>query len=632
VSAERIFKKETAGMKETRVDTLVLMEKLNQSLSGVLSGNTSVFIKNHGRGALATASFRGTAASHTEVMWNGISMSSPMSGIVDFSLIPVYIIDDLNLKHGGASIADRSGGLGGSINIENSVQWNKPFQFKYMQGIGSYSTFDEFLMVGWGTKKFQAKTRLYHNYSANDYTFINRGIRNIDPVTKEQTSPLDTNDNAGYFKYGLLQELYFRPNTLNVLSLKYWGQFADRTIPRATSYEGPDNANRNNQTDEDHKLVLDWKRYSDQWKWTARTGITHKKLDYIMENLVVSQGLQAAVFSKSRETSSLNQLKTTYTFNNTLSFDGALDANFYSVSSIDTVKKSGYDKKRTEFSLYLAMHKSFMERLNINLMLRQDWKEGDLLPFIPFVGFDYKVVRDKNLLVKGSVSRNYKYPSINDLYWQPGGNPDLKPEDGVSGELGLEWKRALGSCAIGAECTAYYSDIKNWIIWIPSFKGYWEPQNIKRVESMGLELTLKFDGALGRFKYKINGIYALTKSINYGDRSIWGDESYGKQLVYVPVHSGNVFAKIWYKEFYLSYLYNAYSERFTTSSNETSRRDALYPYHMNDLSLGTEFVLLKKYTAGAELKVYNLFNETYHSVLYRPMPKINCMLQLMIKF
>ncbi|HCY01216.1 MAG TPA: TonB-dependent receptor, partial [Bacteroidales bacterium] len=114
ISADRIFRKETAGMKETQVDTLVLLQKVNLSLSELLSENTPVFIKSHGRGALATASFRGTAASHTQVNWNGININSPMAGMVDFSLIPVYIIDEMNLKHGTASIADQSGGLGGS--------------------------------------------------------------------------------------------------------------------------------------------------------------------------------------------------------------------------------------------------------------------------------------------------------------------------------------------------------------------------------------------------------------------------------------------------------------------------------------------------------------------------------------
>ncbi|MCK4993198.1 MAG: TonB-dependent receptor plug domain-containing protein, partial [Bacteroidales bacterium] len=131
IKAERIFDKEKAGMKETEIDSVVLREKVTLSLSDLLSENTPIFIKNHGRGALATASFRGTAASHTQVSWNGIHINSPMAGMVDFSLIPVYIIDELNLKHGSASVADRSGGIGGSININNSVRWDHENRLKY---------------------------------------------------------------------------------------------------------------------------------------------------------------------------------------------------------------------------------------------------------------------------------------------------------------------------------------------------------------------------------------------------------------------------------------------------------------------------------------------------------------------
>ena len=125
IEAKQLFVKEEAGMKQTRVDSAVLRYKSHLSLSEILSENTPVFIKNHGRGALATASFRGTSPSHTQVNWNGIQINSPMAGMVDFSLIPAYIIDELTLSHSSASLADGSGGIGGSIHINNQPQWGK---------------------------------------------------------------------------------------------------------------------------------------------------------------------------------------------------------------------------------------------------------------------------------------------------------------------------------------------------------------------------------------------------------------------------------------------------------------------------------------------------------------------------
>lgn len=626
-TAERFFKKEEAGMTQTRVDSMVLIEKSNLSLSELLSENTPVFIKSHGRGALATASFRGTAASHTQVNWNGININSPMTGMVDFSLIPVYVIDQMSLKHGASSIADQSGGLGGTINIENKADWGKPLGVKYMQGVGSFKTFDEFLQIGLGSKKWRLKTRLYHNYSKNDYTFVNRGIIQVDEQGR-RTHPLDTNKNADFKKLGILQEFYFRPTFNNVLSVKYWGQGAKRSIPQATSYEGPENSNLNRQSDSDHKLVADWKHFANKYTLSLRSAYIYKKLIYTLKNYVPGVGLIPAIFSQSSIKSSLNAINYQYTIGKDWSIKGSLNADYHWVSTQDTVKKTGYTKNRWYVSGFVSTHKSFADKLNLTLMLRQDFIDNAFLPLVPFLGVDYQPFADYEWVLKGNVARNYHQPSLNDLYWQPGGNPNLKAEDGMSAELGMEYQRSIGKRhLLRSELTAYYADIDNWIIWLPSFKGYWEPKNIKRVVAKGIELKALLSGNVGKFNYQLSALYAYSSSVNYGEKMVWGDASYGKQLVYVPLHSGNVFVYLGYKGFFLNYQHNSYSERFTTSSNDVSRRDWLYPYFMNDLTVGKNMVF-KRLACTVKFKIYNLFNETYHSILYRPMPKINYMLLL----
>jgi len=630
VTAPRIFIREEAGVKQTRVDSSVMQSKMSVSVSDLLSENTPVFIKNHGRGALATASFRGTAASHTLVSWNGININSPMAGMVDFSMIPVYIIDDLHLKHGAASVADRSGGIGGSIHMDNSVDWNDKGLFSYVQGLGSYQTFDEFLQLSFGNKKFRSKTRLYHNYSKNDYSFINRGIGNINPANGEVYNPLDTNNYATYTRCGLLQEFYLRPTSDHLLSLKYWGQYADRTIPRPTSYEGPDNSNLNNQQDEDHRLVADWKYYGDFGRLMLRSGYSDKQLDYSQYNRIPGLGLMPAIYSESRQKSLLNTLSYSREFAYELSIEGMLDVNTHDVSSRDSVSRSGYDSRRNEISLFAAIRKGFADRINLNLMLRQEWIDGERVPFIPFLGMDFRLIKDVDLILKGSIARNYHHPSLNDLYWQPGGNPGLLPEEGFSLETGLEYQQVFSGFLLKADLTAYRTDINNWIVWIPSYRGYWEPRNVRRVVSSGLESSLHLKGTLKTLSYKFSATYAYTSATNYGDPSIWSDASYGKQLVYIPLHSGNIFAHLSMFGFFLSYQYNAYSERFTTSSNDVTERDRLYPYFMNDVSAGKTF-RIKQLSFSAEFKVFNLFNETYHSILYRPMPGRNYYLTLVFK-
>src|SRR5688572_3357267 len=140
----RLFDKENAGSKETHVDSVILSEHQNHTLSEVLAQTTPIFIKSYGRGSMATASFRGTAPSHTQVLWNGMSINSPMLGMVDFSLIPVYFMDDLTLKHGVASTEDISGALGGSISMNNKPDWNNTLSGNMVVGGGSFSTTEDF--------------------------------------------------------------------------------------------------------------------------------------------------------------------------------------------------------------------------------------------------------------------------------------------------------------------------------------------------------------------------------------------------------------------------------------------------------------------------------------------------------
>ncbi|TVQ08231.1 MAG: hypothetical protein EA361_17010 [Bacteroidetes bacterium] len=625
VHAARIFQKETAGMKTTQVDSLIISQKLNLTLSELLSENTPVYIKSHGRGALATASFRGTASSHTQVNWNGIHINSPMLGMVDFSLIPVYIIDDLNLTHGAASVRDQSGGLGGSINISNRADWTNTAQISYTQGIGSFSTWDQYLKTGLGNQKVQWRSRIYYNRSENDYTFINRTIGEIE--NGEITHPVDTNKYASYYRWGTLQEFYWQPSSQQIVSVQWWGQWADRGIPRVISSEGPQNANIGQQKDSDHKAVARWQWYGEQSSFTLRSGFSHKQLDYTLTNPVSGSEPVPAIYSESTMQSFLQHASWNTQLSPRTTLETNVDFNHHQVQTADSVARTGYNNNRNDLSMLLAIRNQLHERVNINLMLRQEHTNGSFSPLIPFAGLDVLLTQNNPLIFKASIARNYRQPSLNDLYWQPGGNPDLKPEKGFSVEAGLQNSLVFSHISLESEISYFRADIDDWIIWIPSFKGYWEPQNIRKVISQGLEAHTSVGWKTGAFQYRLMGSYSYTRAINHGDPMVWGDESRGKQLVFIPVHSGNLMANLQYKKFSITWQHNSYSERFTTSSNDVSRRNRLYPYYMNDLSLARQWKF-SKWNLQAEFKVYNLFNETYHTILYRPMPGRNYMISL----
>ena len=143
------------GVQRSVVDSAVLYETVSTSLAEALASGTTLFIKSYGRATMATASFRGTAPSHTQVTWNGMRVNSPMLGQVDFSLIPSYFVDDAEVFHGASSVGITGGGLGGAVALATAPVDERGWGVRYVQGIGSFSTFDEFLRLEWGDEHWQ---------------------------------------------------------------------------------------------------------------------------------------------------------------------------------------------------------------------------------------------------------------------------------------------------------------------------------------------------------------------------------------------------------------------------------------------------------------------------------------------
>ena len=161
------------GVQRTVLDSALLRENISSSLADALSAGSTIFIKSYGRATLATASFRGTAPSHTQVTWNGMKMNSPMLGQVDFSLIPSYFVDDAAIYHGASSVGITGGGLGGAVTLGTKEPETPGFSMRYVQGIGSFTTFDEFLRLSYRGKRWSSSTRVLVSTSENDFRYRN---------------------------------------------------------------------------------------------------------------------------------------------------------------------------------------------------------------------------------------------------------------------------------------------------------------------------------------------------------------------------------------------------------------------------------------------------------------------------
>ena len=227
-------------------------------------------------------------------------------------------------------------------------------------------------------------------------------------------------------------------------------------------------------------------------------------------------------------------------------------------------------------------------------------------------------------MLKSSVSRNFRYPTLNDLYFLPGGNPDLKRESGWTYDVGLSFAVGKDSAySLSGSVNWFDSHVEDWILWLPTTKGFFSPRNVKDVHAYGLEWKGDFNVALGKeWNLALDGTLSWTPSINEGEPISSADQSVGKQLPYVPVWSSSVTGRLSWKRWSLLYKWCYYSERYTMSSNDISLTGRLPAYFMNNLTLERS-ISLKWADLSLKGVINNLFDEEYLSVLSRPMQGIN---------
>ena len=623
------------GVQETRLDSLILKENIALSIADVLTFNSPIFVKQYGRATLSTVSFRGTGPSHTQVTWNGMRINNPMLGMTDFSMIPSYFIDDASLLHGTSSVNETGGGLGGLVRLSTAPADIRGFGLQYIQGIGMFRTFDEFLRLEWGDEHWQVSTRAVYQSSANDFKYRNRdkkeNIYDDEMNIVGSYYPTERNKSGAFDDVHVLQEVYYDTRRGDRFGLNAWYINSNRELPLLTTDYADDKQFENRQREHTLRSVLSWDHYRSDWKFAAKAGYIHTWMAYDYRKDPGSGIMNSITRSRNKVDTFYGQADGEYTPNGNWFFTAGISAHQHLVESIDKdiiLQQGGkdivgYDKGRIELSASVSAKWRPTERLGLSAVLREEMY-GTKWATVPAFFADCQLSKRGNIVAKASVSRNHRFPTLNDLYFLPGGNPDLRSESGFSYEAGLSF--AVGKenvYSLSGSASWYDQHIDDWILWLSTPKGFFSPRNIKQVHAYGVEMQASLAVIPARdWKLTMNGTFSWSPSINEGEPISPADQSVGKQLPYEPEFSATVTGRLTWRSWGLLYQFCYYSERYTMSSNDITLSGRLTPYLMNNLSLDKAFALK---WADLTLKgtVNNLFNEEYLSVTARPMPRMN---------
>ena len=595
VNAAAIRQNQAEAAMERKMDTALLKRLNTITMSQLLIQHSPVFIKTYGPGGVATASFRGTTASHTLVLWNGFPINAPTLGQVDFSTIPVFMTEQVALKWGSGTSAN-SGGLGGAVNIENTQHFGEGWILDLKQTYGSFNTFGSYITAGYSWASHLLRVKAYRTSSDNDFEYNNIGV--IPHQVMKQK-------NGEFVDYGVMPEYQWRFRN-SLITIVSWNQWSNRNCPQIMPNVG--NSDRTKEYTENgySRNFISYKTYWESGKIELKSAYFYEKQHYFL-NTFTTIGTPVTTIESLNDANVLHQIVDVYQdLYKSWKINAKVQWDYEQVESNNYDNTDNQNADRHVLSLYAALTGKLLKPIDLRFTLRNDWVDWNSAGVFPTATMSYSCIYLKGLKINAGYSHNYRNPSLNDLYWNPGGNKDLKPENGRTVDGNIMYERKFGRFSIESTMGAYYSEVKDWIQWVPSPWRYWRPENVATVVAYGTELHLKMNYFISDWNFSVSGNYVYSHTTNKED---------GFQLMYIPLHHANAYAEAKWRTWYLNYTMEYTGRRKTQLDTEEVLAGRLNPYTLHHVAMGKQ---IRKFTV--EFRINNITNVDYQAVLYRAMP------------
>ncbi|MCC8359171.1 TonB-dependent receptor plug domain-containing protein [Salinimicrobium sediminilitoris] len=555
-----------------------VLEHNSPALTSILKFHSPIYFRENGPGMVASASFRGTTASQTAVIWNGININSQFTGQTDFNTILTSGYENIAIRSGGGSVLYGSGAIGGSVHLNDRFRFNNGFQNRAQIRYGSFDTYYGNLESEYSKENLSVQLSISKSGSENDFPY---------PGSNK------LNENGDYSNTGINAAVAYLLNPSN--SLKFYTNYyigergfsGTLTAPSKSKYE-----------DLNSKNLLEWRSYVGNFTSTLR-------LAYLDEEYKYFENRNREEYSYGRSKSGIAKYELEYR----LHYDKKLFALLeYRKTRGEGTNIEAIQERNTGSAGLLFSHDLYPFRYELSA--RTEFSDRYDSPLLFSAGASYAVTED--YLVKLNISRNYRIPTLNDLFWYAGGNLDLRPENSLQAEVGQE----LNFSNLKLTVTGFVINTEDLLRWVPTTNGMWRPENTQETLNYGLETTADWNKNFNGHLLKINSTYSFTKAV---------DQKTEMQLIYVPLHKATASAGYGFKRFssYFQFLYNG--EVYTSSDNKYS----LDPYYI--ANAGVTYDLLRDHLEiGFEAQ--NIFNTSYQSMPSRPMPGRAYYSSLIFKF
>jgi len=456
---------ETYGESGRKLDIISSQDLKNlapKDISEVLEGISSVNIQDYGSlGASKTIQMRGSTASQVLVMIDSRPINNPHFGNAELNTIPLENIERIEVVHGPASSLYGSSAMGGVVNI---ITKKPPKEKQRTEFTTSFATFRTYLeQLAYGTRLGRLGYLLTTSYQSSE------GHRDH--------SEYDAKNVSTKLEYEI------RPDNKLVLNSGF----------HKSKFESPGSSSGG--TYDDYQEWL--KNFLDlNWNFKIR-----EELDVLIK---VYQNHDRLEFINcpdplDKDTHTTKSRGLDLQFNHKLSEIFRLLYGFNDVVNLNNSSTSGKHKYIVR-SGYFQNQLDLIENLRLDFGLRLDDYSNFGTEVSPQFSLLYKF--DKHTKLHSQIARSFRAPTFSDLYWplsvynwgeiyETRGNPNLKPEKGISGELGIQSRL---SKYLEVDITYFRSDYDNLIKWVSEYSnGVWvtQPRNINSAIINGVEIENK---------------------------------------------------------------------------------------------------------------------------------------------
>jgi len=568
-----------------------------QDFSNVLNGTSSIHLKSYGLGSLATSTIRGGSASHTLVLWNEVPIQSPLLGLLDLSLLHQSAFNNASLVKGGLSAVWGSGAVAGVLSLASDVSKVESSTINLQLSRGSFG----FLQYAgsFTTKKgnWISKTSLDRETAVNDFSY-----------TIREDLPKRLQSNAAYQKWNATHSSLFQLNKNTSIDVHYWYQHVNREIPPTTTQT----ASAARQEDRAHRIVT-------SIQFDDKSGETKLTLSYANEELNYYDPI-FSIDSPSQFQRYFVKLHRSWSMSDKLTLKGNIN------TDVAKAQAMAFDETVDEFRIAGLVQLNYrLPDVLLSLSMRQERIDENWIPVMPIFAVEWKP--NTSFRINTSLTRNYRLPTLNDRFWQPGGKQDLQAESGWSEDISLHYNKNWNRVVFNAGIGAFNRNMSNWILWtIGNGDTFFSPFNIAQVHSRGIELTTDLQLRFSASVLAVKAAYDYTRSTNQIALDLPRIEE-GEQLLYTPVHQGNVSAEYQHKQF--RFLF----ESILTGASSGINEDVEASVASNVLMAYSLFNEDKRQlNATVFMRINNIFNESYFIIERRPMPGTHFRFGLELKF